>query len=62
MTSGRDQTPDPERLLRHGASRRALAGAILGDPHAAEEVVRETPPAIGHFEAGHARGKVSITV
>ena len=26
-----DHGPDPELLLRHGASVRALAGAILGD-------------------------------
>jgi RNA polymerase sigma-70 factor (ECF subfamily) len=33
---------DPENLIRHGASVRALASAILGDPIAAEDIAQET--------------------
>ena len=43
---------DPENLLRHGASVRALAVAILGDPHAADDVAQETYLAALHGPSG----------
>ena len=42
MMSKPGDITDPETLLRHGASVRAIAAAILGDTSAADDVAQET--------------------